>query len=115
MNGTPAVCVDCGRPFRLHRVAHCYACGIKRTAERRKEIGAQRALGRVRYAIQRGKLPRPDTLVCADCGGQARCYDHRDYSMPLKVAPVCSKCNVKRGPGLPVLREQGAAPAVEPA
>lgn len=34
---------------------------------------------------------------CADCGGQATCYDHRDYRKPLDVTPVCSRCNIRRG------------------
>jgi hypothetical protein len=27
-------------------------------------------------------------------------YDHRDYNQPLQVEPVCSPCNISRGPAL---------------
>lgn len=50
--------------------------------------------------VRAKRIPRPDTLLCVDCGKQARCYDHRDYRSPLVIAPVCTACNRKRGPGL---------------
>jgi len=51
-----------------------------------------------RKAIRAGELIDPRTLLCVDCGGMAKFYDHRKYSEPLTVAPVCHSCNVKRGP-----------------
>lgn len=33
---------------------------------------------------------------CEDCGKPAQCHDHRDYTKPLEVAPVCNSCNAKR-------------------
>lgn len=53
--------------------------------------------------IRAGDMPHPSTLICADCGIQAECYDHRDYAMPLDVDPVCKGCNNRRGPGLPLI------------
>lgn len=35
-------------------------------------------------------------------GAQALFYDHRDYSKPLQVEPVCGRHNKLRGPGLRV-------------
>lgn len=55
----------------------------------------------VQYAIRIGRLPRPDTFSCVDCGNPAEEYDHRDYRKKLDVQPVCIKCNAARGPGLP--------------
>jgi hypothetical protein len=52
----------------------------------------------VRRAIATGKLVDPKTLLCVDCGEQAYCYDHRDWSKPLDVDPVCRAHNRKRGP-----------------
>jgi len=50
-------------------------------------------------AIRLGKLPKLDgSIMCADCGVPACQYDHRDYSKPLEVDPVCQSCNRKRGP-----------------
>lgn len=52
----------------------------------------------VAEARKRNELPAPDTLVCVDCGKPAQAYDHRDYTKPLDVQPVCDGCNVRRGP-----------------
>ena len=52
-------------------------------------------------AVKSGKLPRASTQKCMDCGAQAQCYDHRDYSKPHMVDPVCKRCDSKRGPGVP--------------
>jgi hypothetical protein len=30
-------------------------------------------------------------------------YEHRDYTKPLQVEPVCRSCNALRGPGKPYL------------
>lgn len=51
----------------------------------------------VRKAIKSGQLQRASTLACVDCAKPARDYDHRDYTKPLDVAPVCRSCNQKRG------------------
>lgn len=50
-------------------------------------------------AVVAGKLPRPDTLTCTDCGGPAREYDHYLGYAPehrLSVQPVCRGCHNKR-------------------
>jgi hypothetical protein len=52
----------------------------------------------VQKAKVHGLLPALDgTIACVDCGGRAHHYDHRDYSRPLDVVPVCPSCNRKRG------------------
>lgn len=53
----------------------------------------------VRAAIKHGLLPQLKTgrYACVDCGASAAEYDHRDYSRPLDVQPVCRSCNKKRG------------------
>lgn len=57
-----------------------------------------RAQSFVAAAVKRGVLPRLDgTVACVDCGGVACEYDHRDYSRPLDVQPVCRSCNARRG------------------
>lgn len=43
----------------------------------------------------------PSQNPCIDCGAQATCYDHRDYSKPWAVEPVCDRCNTLRGPAKP--------------
>jgi len=58
------------------------------------------AVNYVRAAVAIGLLPSLSAgdIACVDCGRNAYCYDHRDYSMPLVVVPVCGSCNSKRGP-----------------
>ncbi len=54
-----------------------------------------------RKAIKDGKLLSPKSFVCEDCDSPATEYDHRDYNKPLVVAPVCRRCNILRGAGIP--------------
>lgn len=52
----------------------------------------------VSKAIKAGQLAALDgSVLCVDCSKVAQVYDHRDYSKPLEVEPVCYKCNTKRG------------------
>lgn len=82
------------------------ACILKLPeSERRARYDARRAVAnpahsRVKKAIDSGKLRPPAELTCVDCGMQAEQYDHRKYSEPLNVEPVCRKCNLRRGPAL---------------
>lgn len=64
----------------------------------KRRQGAHR---KVCSAIVRGELKPIKELSCVDCGAQATIYEHRDYTKPLDVEPVCHKCNSARGPGLP--------------
>lgn len=58
---------------------------------------AKRAQQITKTAISEGLLPAPTEFCCADCGADAEVYDHRDYTKPLEVDPVCRSCNSKRG------------------
>jgi hypothetical protein len=64
----------------------------------------------VEKAIKSGSLPTAKSQKCVDCGRQATCYDHRDYSKPLEVQAVCRACNSKRGPGIPYWDGDSADP-----
>ncbi len=56
---------------------------------------AHQAVGK---AVKNGTLPRLDgSVLCVDCGNSAKMYEHRDYSKPLDVSPVCQGCNQRRG------------------
>lgn len=57
------------------------------------------ATAEVQRAIRLGVLMRADQFRCVDCDRWAECWDHRDYSKPLMVEPVCQSCNMRRGPG----------------
>jgi hypothetical protein len=49
-------------------------------------------------AIRNGLLAHPSEFQCSDCTRRAESYDHRFYSDPLLVEPVCRGCNGRRGP-----------------
>lgn len=58
----------------------------------------------VRKAVLAGELRALNgTINCVDCGAPAVCYDHRSYSKPLDVQPVCKSCNKRRGHAVDVL------------
>ncbi len=57
----------------------------------------QRAHLKVADAVARGRIPPARDLKCIDCGKPAQGYDHRDYSQPLAIEPVCRSCNRRRG------------------
>ncbi len=90
---TTLICVKCGSmTMRGHASKYCYPCDLIV-----EKINLW-AMGRVASAVKAGKLPPVRTLTCVDCGAPAVGYDHRDYSKPLDVQPVCKRCNWKRGP-----------------
>lgn len=73
-------------------------------AWRKQRPLAVRAANHLWMAIHDGKIPRPENAgPCVDCGKRAQVYDHRDYTKPLDVVPVCRGCNNKRGPGYPYI------------
>lgn len=88
-------CERCNQSFdavgRARRV--CRPC----VATRFQDNGGRAAHRAVRMAVSRGELAPAKNLLCTDCGKRAREYDHRDYSKPLEVTPVCRSCNHKRG------------------
>ena len=57
-----------------------------------------RAGSLVLQARKKKLLAPPTNFECKDCGAPAVEYDHRDYTLPLEVDPVCHSCNMKRGP-----------------
>jgi hypothetical protein len=72
------------------------------SAQRALCFGRAVAMSRVHAAIRDGRLPSPRSLRCADCAGPAREYEHRDYNEPLRVDPICRRCNLLRGPAKPL-------------
>lgn len=78
-------CLGCGHP--VLRPSYCSECSYK-IAQIRKEVNA---------IIRQANLPPADGQTCVDCGKRAFHYDHRYYSRPLDVVPVCRVCNIRRG------------------
>lgn len=100
-------CQDCRKQTLVtRRSRRCYACNRAHydnwnSTIRVIQSGAHKA---VRHAIRDGLLPclKAYPLRCTDCSARAICYDHRDYREPLKVDPVCRRCNVRRGPAIDI-------------
>lgn len=63
-------------------------------------LARNRAIAAVAQAVQLGILLHAYQRTCVDCGADAQVYDHRDYSKPYEVDPVCQRCNLKRGRAL---------------
>lgn len=72
---------------------------------------ANRAVG---IEVHKGRIPRLHNpkmgldrgvkVTCVDCGkNPAIEYDHRDYTRPLEVDPVCQSCNQLRGMAIDTL------------
>lgn len=98
------VCLDCHAPVqpeqktgpRRRPSLRCSGCRLNRhQANKQIRSTAGQVVAR---AVAAGHLPKAATRKCADCGEPASVYDHRDYTQPLKVEPVCRSCNVMRGP-----------------
>ena len=89
-------CIACGADLSARHwlATRCLSCAPKAL----RAGGRSAAHGAVARAVRLGALAHPSTLTCVDCGKQARDYDHRDYSKPLVVQPVCRSCNKLRGP-----------------
>lgn len=62
-------------------------------------ILASRASNIVRRMVLNGELKKlsESYIKCVDCESRARVYDHRDYTKPREVSPVCHSCNAVRG------------------
>lgn len=92
-------CAKCKKPFSRSGADVCLDCAELRRKER-NEIQYPSRIA-VTKAIKSGLLSHPKKLLCADCGKPAYCYDHRDYTKPLSVDPVCKRCDCLRGAGEP--------------
>jgi hypothetical protein len=93
------VCKQCGVVDSVPGGTSNYHCGPCREVNGMPDLTTPQYLAHkaVARAIRKKQLPRPARCACVDCGAPAFCYDHRDYSEPLKVDPVCRSCNTARG------------------
>lgn len=86
-------CLQCGAD-RGQNKHFCFNC----TYERTHYNGRAAAGGAISALVRSGAIKKASSYQCVDCGDKAAEYDHRDYSKPLEVEPVCRKCNCRRGP-----------------
>ena len=99
--------------MRRKRCAHCSrthtgrtTCRLCHYCRRINYTLRDMAMRYVQFAQRFGQLKAPRHFSCVDCGAPATRYDHRDYLKPLKVSPVCAKCNSRRGLALPLSRKR---------
>lgn len=85
-------CWGCGCEIDRQGSYLCWSCT---SAQQNLQKAAHVAVSK---AVEAGDLPRASGLTCIDCGAPAQVYDHRDYTRPLDVDPVCHPCNIRRGP-----------------
>ena len=83
-------------PPRLAGVAYCAKCSVI-VRKLRASVGRQ-----VSREIAAGRLQKASSFTCVDCSAPATAYDHREYTKPLSVEPVCIPCNVRRGPAVDI-------------
>lgn len=57
--------------------------------------GRKVAENKVNQAIKMGRIPRANTQVCANCGGEGEIYHHSDYNKPFDIVPMCKSCHRK--------------------
>ena len=92
-------CLQCGLTrVRWRKGKNRYFCNPC-TLVRAKCSGRATASSLLQREIRAGRIRPAKEFQCVDCGVPAQAYDHRDYSKPLDVQPVCNGCNVRRGPG----------------
>jgi len=97
-------CQSCGFGFdaaSLHRrfsKQRCAPCQRQQWKAAERAIGARAAMKVVAKAVRGGRIQPAAAFACADCSDAAAVYDHRDYTKPLQVEPVCLRCNARRGP-----------------
>jgi hypothetical protein len=88
-------CVTCLQLFRVRFFKHKRSCV---DCEDLRQKAKEAAVRKIKAEIKAGRMPPAATHKCVDCGEPASMYDHRDYSKPLEVSPVCRSCNWERGP-----------------
>lgn len=98
------VCLDCHTPVAHERGfprLRCEPCRGRHRYMLDTLSGRSNAQSKVHIAIRRGDMKKAAEFICVDCGRPAEVYDHRDYSQPLAVEPVCRCCNIMRGSAKP--------------
>lgn len=95
-------CMACGTVDLTTGGTSNYKCVGCRSENGIDPLGTPKYLAHQAVAKARrdGVLADPRKLACVDCDGAAIEYDHRDYSKPLEVVPVCRGCNLRRGPAI---------------
>lgn len=81
----PQTCAKCRSPY----------WNKARDKKNYKEMQLNAALV-VQQFIHKKLISKPGNYKCVDCGKPAVHWEHRDYSKPMSIEPVCRSCNKKR-------------------
>ena len=106
INPLLAKCFRCGYEWipRNEKIRTCAKCRSPYwdKARNSKEHSKMRiwALGIIQNAKYKGYIGKPKNQKCVDCGKKATDWEHRNYSRPLIVEPICRSCNLRRGSSL---------------
>lgn len=92
------VCTNCGAVEERSGCTSGFRCTTCGPGEHANPY--YQAHNAVTKAVRSGDLRPANEFACKDCGKRATEYDHRDYSKPLDVEPVCHSCNLRRGPAI---------------
>lgn len=101
--------VTCQEVFMLHSKKDCIACGSEIPSRLTIAVYCVRCRGvaaEIMKQVSREMRAKnfPDASgECVDCGAPATNWDHRYYSLPFEVDPVCTRCNTNRGPALDIV------------
>lgn len=96
MNSVSKSCLRCGSQDLPHQYLPIPFCQPCRNFRREEQTKATAKVNK--FLIFTGLIPKAKERICVDCGDKAHDYDHRDYTEPLNVVPVCRSCNILRGP-----------------
>lgn len=107
-------CGTCGR-FARGWLTHAWVNWNWQTSRPHCERCKSKAQYALQKAIRAGEIPPANGLQCVDCGAPANVYDHRDYTKPLAVEPVCRACNWHRGPAVKTFIHGSLRPSRTPA
>ena len=103
-DGYHSACKDCVRTYKQgYRQTEKGKESQKRRSEKKRAKFPKRIKARqiLNYAVQRGKIPRPESINCA-CKQPAKEYHHHKGYEPehwLDVVALCSKCHKKADKG----------------
>lgn len=92
-------CVKCGGIEMLPGCTSGFVCLACKPNQNRVSLKSKAHVA-VAGAIRKGLLQPARNFACVDCGGPAIEYEHRDYTKPLEVQPICRRCNLRRGPAI---------------
>ena len=97
----PKTCGFCGVQYKGYCSQRCVPCTQALYVFWKVASGRRLAQQAVQREVRARRLPPAKSLKCTDCLAQATEYDHRDYSKPIDVEPVCRRCNLRRGHAIP--------------